>query len=93
MSRVQLIELHEQWWFPSSLRDEIADALQFGLNLLTAYAPIVPLLRGALHSAGSRYVVDMCSGGGGPWLRLSGWLRGNAQAPLTVLLTDKYPNR
>ncbi len=44
MRRVQFIELHEQPWFPSSLRDEITEALQFGLNLLNAYAPIAPLL-------------------------------------------------
>ena len=71
MRRVQFIELHEQPWFPSSLRDEITDALQFGLNLLKAYAPIAPLLQSVLDSTRSRSIVDMCSGGGGPWLDLS----------------------
>ena len=92
MSRVQFIELHEQPWFPSSLRDEITDALQFGLNFLRTYAPIAPLLQSALDSTRSRSVVDMCSGGGGPWLDLSRRLRGDAQASLQILLTDKYPN-
>src|SRR5258708_15923748 len=71
MRRVQFIELHEQPWFPSSLRDEVTDALQFGLNISKAYAPVVPLLQGVLDSAGSCSVVDLCSGGGGPWLGLS----------------------
>jgi hypothetical protein len=91
MHRVQFVELHEQPWFPSSLRDETTDALQFGLNLLKAYAPIAPLLQSALDSTGSRSIVDMCSGGGGPWLDLSRRLR-RGTPPLPIWLTDKYPN-
>jgi hypothetical protein len=99
MPRVQFLELHEQPWFPSSLRDEITDALQFGLNLSKAYAPIAPLLQGVLDSAGSCSVVDMCSGGGGPWLELSRNLQSRklqGGAPglqiSHIWLTDKYPN-
>jgi hypothetical protein len=91
MRRVQFIELHEQLWFPSSLRDQTTDALQFGLNLLKAYAPIVSLIRKVIDSTRSPSVVDMCSGGGGPWLDLSRRLQGNAPA-LHIWLTDKYPN-
>lgn len=91
MRRIQFIELHEQPWFPSSLRDAITDALQFGLNLVKAYAPIAPLLQSAVDASGSRSIVDMCSGAGGPWLDLSQKLHGNAPA-LHIWLTDKYPN-
>src|SRR4051794_41051313 len=86
MRRVQFLEFHEQAWLPSFLRDEITDALQFGLSLFKAYAPIAPLLQRALASTQSRSVVDICSGGGGPWFDLSPKLQAN------VLLTDKYPN-
>jgi hypothetical protein len=98
MRRVQFIELHEQPWFPSSLRDDVTDAVQFGFNLLRAYAPIAPLLQNVLNSAGNGTndsIVDMCSGGGGPWLDLSRKLRGRNSrnsAGLQVWLTDKYPN-
>jgi len=91
MRRVQFIELHEQPWFPSSLRDEITDALQFGLNLSNAYAPIAPLLLSVLDSTRSQSIVDMCSGGGGPWLNLSRKLQPEAQV-FHILLTDKHPN-
>ncbi|HET6931914.1 MAG TPA: hypothetical protein VFI45_16430, partial [Candidatus Acidoferrum sp.] len=91
MRRVQFIELHEQPWFPSFLRNEITDALQFGLNLLKAYAPIAPLLQSVLHSTRSRSIVDLCSGGGGPWLSLSRKLQEDARV-FHILLTDKYPN-
>ena len=91
MRRLQLIELHEQPWFPSSLRDEATDALQFGLNLLKAYAPVVPLLQSVLDSTRSRSIVDLCSGAGGPWLDLSRKLHGDSRS-LSIRLTDKYPN-
>src|ERR1700691_4452850 len=91
MRHIQFIELHDQPWFPPSLRDDVIDALQFGLSLLNTYAPIAPLLHGAIDSSRSRSIVDMCSGGGGPWLCLSRKLSGGAQT-IHVCLTDKYPN-
>ena len=51
------------------------------------------LLLAAIRQSGSRNVVDLCSGGGGPWLS-SAWraARSNGEWPLTVLLTDKFPS-
>lgn len=92
MRRLQLIEIHEQPWFPSSLRDDVTNSLQFGLNLLKAYSPIVPLLQGALGITHTRTIVDLCSGAGGPWLDLSNRIHGDAQSSLQILLTDKFPN-
>ncbi|HXU20777.1 MAG TPA: hypothetical protein VN788_09370 [Verrucomicrobiae bacterium] len=91
MRRIHFVELHEQPWFPSSIRDEVTDALQFGLNILKAYAPIAPLLQTALDATRSPSIVDLCSGGGGPWLDLSQKLHRNAEH-FDILLTDKYPN-
>jgi hypothetical protein len=91
MRRVQFIEIHEQSWFPASLRDQATDALQFGFNFLNAYAPVVPLLRSALEATGSQSIVDLCSGGGGPWFDLSRKLQGDPTL-LQIWLTDKYPN-
>ena len=100
MRRVQFIELHEQPWFPSSLRDDVTDAVQFGFNLMKAYTPIAPLLQSVIDSNGDatngrQSIVDMCSGGGGPWLDLSRQLRGSnaedSECP-RIWLTDKYPN-
>jgi hypothetical protein len=108
MRRIQFIEIHEQPWFPSSLRDDITDTLHFGFNLLKVYAPILPLLETALEatrgpndsgqSDNGRSVVDLCSGGGGPWLDVSRRL--NSREPggavpgvhIQISLTDKYPN-
>ncbi len=43
---------------------------------------------GALQRSGSRRVLDLCSGAGGPWPH---WLR-TERASADVTLTDKYPN-
>ena len=100
MRRVQFIELHEQPWFPSSLRDDVTDAVQFGFNLFKAYAPVVPLLQSVIDSTENgtddrQSIVDMCSGGGGPWLDLAKKLHCRStgdSARLQIWLTDKYPN-
>jgi hypothetical protein len=92
MRRVQLIELHEQPWFPKFLRDEITDTLQNAMNRFGAYAPVAPLLQTVLQFTSSANIIDMCSGGGGPWLDLSGRLQKNSPTSLQILLTDKYPN-
>jgi hypothetical protein len=91
MRRIQFIELHEQRWFPSTLRNEITDALQCGSEILKAYVSISTLLQRALVAAGSRSIIDICSGSGGPWLDLSQTLRGGTPA-YSILLTDKFPN-
>jgi hypothetical protein len=91
MRRIQFFEIHEQSWFPPFLRDFVTHALQSGLELLNAYAPIEPILRSALDSAESRNVIDLCSGGGGPWLDVSQRLNRGGQS-LQIRLSDKYPN-
>jgi len=91
MRRIQFIELHEQPWFPSTLRNEITDALQCGSEILKAYASISTLLQRALDAMRSRSIVDVCSGSGGPWLELSQKLRRDTAA-YRILLTDKFPN-
>ena len=47
----------------------------------------------SLAAAAATEVLDLCSGGGGPWLRLSRQLLGVYRLPIRVCLTDKYPNR
>jgi hypothetical protein len=91
MHRIQFIEIHEQPWFPSFLRDEVTDALQYGIGFLKAYAPVGPALQSALHSSSSRTILDLCSGGGGPWMELSRSLKGDACAN-QICLSDKFPN-
>lgn len=92
MRRRQLIEIHDQTWFPRSLRDAVTDTLQFILNFGDLYRLVVPRLRRALEDARTQQVVDLCSGGGGPWLRLYRAFEEEENFPVAVCLTDKYPN-
>ena len=96
MGRTDLVELHDHRWFPTFLRDLVTDALQVLWQFGNSYGPILShLYRGltASSSAAPVRVVDLCSGGGGPWLRLSNTLERDFRLPIHVCLTDKYPNR
>jgi hypothetical protein len=92
MRRVDIPELHERPWFPQGLRDLVTDALQFILNVCRFYQPIAGKLEQAISESGARRVVDLCSGGGGPWLWLYRQVGSRGKCPLEIILTDKYPN-
>src|SRR5215469_8852117 len=92
MRRVQFIELHDQPWFPGFLRDEVTEALQYGMNLLNFYGPVAPILHSLLETNAIRSIVDLCSGAGGPWIELSRKIESGSGNSLQILLTDKYPN-
>jgi hypothetical protein len=92
MRRMQLIELHDQPWFPGFLRDQVTDALQLILHLVNSYRPIDARLRRALEKSGARQILDLCSGAGGPWLWLYKAFDRQDPSTVSVCLTDKYPN-
>lgn len=86
MPRLHLMEIEDQPWCPAPIRDAGTDFLQFALKTGKNYAPVASLLTGVLARLGERRVVDMGSGGGGPWLGLAG------EVDAEVTLTDRYPN-
>ena len=90
--RVPLFEIHDQPWCPVAVRDGITDLIQTGLGWFRAYDAVVPLLGRALRRTDAHRVVDLASGGGGPWPRLRRLLAREGAAP-PVLLTDRFPNR
>ena len=89
---MRLFELHDQVWFPSFLRDQTTDALQFILNTGNLYGPIVPQLSKALTETEAVRILDLCSGAGGPWLVLPKALEQKEGLSLQICLTDKYPH-
>lgn len=90
MKRFQLIEIGDQDWLPNSLRDALTDYLQFVNNLTQPYTPIIPQLGRALEQTNTRQIIDLCSGGAGPWLSLQPALPKSDL--ISVRLTDKFPN-
>lgn len=91
MPRLQLVELEDLPWFPSPVRDAATGYLQLVIDVSDPYAPAAPELVAAIRRSGATRLVDLCSGGGGPWRRLKGELEA-AGLDLPVVLTDKFPN-
>jgi len=92
MRRREWFELHDHRLYPSFLRDLFTDALEAIWNYTNSYRVIVPRLRAAMEDAGTHQIVDLCSGGGGPWIRLRAQFVTTEGFPVSVSLTDKYPN-
>jgi hypothetical protein len=93
MQRRAWFELHDHPLFPGFLRDLMTDGLEAMWNAGDIYGPVLPRLRRALAESGASRIIDLCSGGGGPWLRLSRELAESGEQAPAILLTDKYPNR
>jgi hypothetical protein len=80
--RLHLFELEDQPWYPTWLRNLQTDYLAAGSRWLGMYDAVLPLLRPFSE------ILDLCSGGGGPWER---WAAKN-QLPSRVTLSDRFPN-
>lgn len=91
MRRMHLIEIHEQPWCPASLRNALTDYLQFAIESGNPYGAIVERLKQSVRRARATRIIDLCSGGGGPWRRLHREFA-STNFPIEVCLTDKYPN-
>ena len=70
MRRMQLIEIEDHDWCPRAVRDGGTDWLGFLANLTRVFDLVAPRVRAAMRATGTNRVVDLCSGGGGPWLTL-----------------------
>jgi hypothetical protein len=90
MRRLHLFEFGDQTWCPKAFRDATTDLLELCFRTWNYYAPIVPRLTAAIAKTKNREIVDLCSGGGGPWPSLLPEL--GETSPLRIVLTDKYPN-
>jgi hypothetical protein len=90
MRHVHLFEFTDLAWYPQIFRQMQTDYLQFATSLGTGHQNLVPLFRKALDTAGTLEIVDLCSGGAGPWIHLQEQLR-LAGMTVTVTLTDKFP--
>jgi hypothetical protein len=90
MQRQRWFEIHDQPWFPAFLRDRVTEALEAFWNANRTYHPIAARLREAVRRSGAERIVDLCSGGGGPWAGLYDDVADGGG--IAVCLTDFYPN-
>lgn len=90
MPRFHLFEIHDQPWCPAVIRDGLTDYLAHQERNLQIYKPVLPMILEAAAAHSITQVVDLCSGGGGPWID---WLLSGVSHPVqSVILTDKFPN-
>jgi len=90
MRRQRWFEIHDQPWFPTFLRDRVTESLEAVWNGNHTYRPIAARLREAVRECGAERILDLCSGGGGPWAGLYGEIANGGAIP--VVLTDLYPS-
>ena len=91
MRRLQLVEIEDLAWCPRAVRDGATDWLSFMANVSKVFSATAPKLRAVMDRMHTRDIVDLCSGGGGPWLTLQHELA--KSGPVNVVLSDRYPNR
>ncbi|MFE5948464.1 hypothetical protein [Streptomyces sp. NPDC056480] len=92
MKRLHLFEFQDLPWLPRRIRDLATDVLRDGVVLRwDVYRPVVPILADLMRRTGTTTVVDLCSGGTGPWLNLKDHLE-KEYGPFILHFTDKYPN-
>lgn len=88
MPRLHLFELHDFHWCPKAIRDGLTDFLELSIDARDTYGPVRKKILEVLNRSEAARVVDLCSGGGGPWIH---WMR-KGEIRSTAVLTDKYPN-
>lgn len=90
MMRLHLFEVLDQAWCPAPVRHGATDWLAHLMNGHKAFNRVAPKLVDALERSGSSQVVDLCSGGGGPWLTLEREVAKSRK--ISITLTDLFPN-
>jgi SAM-dependent methyltransferase len=92
MKRRQLIEFHDEPWYPEPLRELQREVLDRA-NRTTGFneAMATPLAE-VLRDTGARQVLDLCSGAGGPVALVVASLAARGVEPPRVLLSDLFPD-
>ena len=93
LKRIHLFEFEDQSWFPDWLRRCITRLITVMHNLLETHDDIARLVREALTCSEKLAIIDLCSGSGGPMLKVHEMLTDTYQPEtLSLTLTDLYPD-
>jgi hypothetical protein len=93
LRRLQLFEFNELGQVPQLLREMVTEQLQFIITYTNPYGKIVPKLKQVLEKLDCHHIIDLCSGSTGGVAQIQRELATKEDYPVTITLTDKYPNR
>lgn len=93
MRQFHLIEIEDQKWCPYFILDGVTDYLRLLERVGKFYRPIFPRLKHVLRKLKPQRIIDLCSGGGGPWMDLYRELQDLNENVPEIYLTDLCPNR
>jgi hypothetical protein len=89
LRRHHFFEVLDQGWCPEAVRAGATDYLEAIISRSDIYRNVRVEIFAAVADCRSQRIIDLCSGGGGPWLS-PGWR--SVLGGRTVVLTDKFPS-
>lgn len=92
MKYFRLKEIHDYKFAPAFLRNGLTDFLSFLLLRYSIYVPTISLFKKVFTATGCYHIVDLCSGGGGPYQQLLPLMNQQVSDQVTLSLTDIKPN-
>lgn len=92
LARRHWFELHDQPWCPNIIRESLTEWLRALSYQFKIHETLAPLLQQLMLDSRTTQMVDLCSGGGGPLLPLEQSMEAIGQ-PVSITVTDKFPNR
>lgn len=93
MSRIHFVEICDKPWCPSFIRDGATDLLRCFEETGRYFDCIVDKLKKIVSHLNTRTIIDLASGGGGPWFRLYDQLKSTMDDGFELILTDRFPNQ
>lgn len=92
MSRVHALEIEDEAWCPRVIRDGLTGFLQTSSEVLGVYDGATRVIAEVVARQRATHLVDLCSGGGGPMVRVLDVLKTQHGVDVHAVLTDLYPN-
>ncbi|MEX2344743.1 MAG: hypothetical protein WD604_03960, partial [Balneolaceae bacterium] len=94
LKRIHLFEFEDLDWFPQWLRQCMTRLIVVMHNLLGTHKKLAELVYKSLNLTGQQSIIDLCTGSGGPMLKVYEILKTNEQTKaVTLTLTDLYPDK
>ncbi len=91
MKRIHLFEFEDQDKLPFFLRVYMTDFLSYLACKMDIFEPIIPLIKKGIQASELCQIIDLGSGSGGGWAKLSLSLH-HSNPKIQIFLSDFFPN-